>query len=208
MRCKVSTIAKSNFVEDYNLWSKLLKGLQQNSLVRNSVLKPCQCWDYSTNKTIEILVSQWVPWLWVLNNLAAVFSFTFLQCTIIENGLMTCSGVLCSIFSSLHYVCPVGTVLTALGVSNGSVGRGPGTSTIKLDERLASRKGACRDRVFHSYKIHGCCRGQCQKLWRNRVFYPAWYCENHEGSDEIRQNVLHVSAGITSDRNYFSLSKM
>lgn len=148
MCCKANSIAKSNCVEDYSLWSKLLKGLQQNSLERNSVLKP-QCWDYSTSKTIEILASQWVPWLWVLNNLAAVFSFSFIQCTIIENGLMTCSGVLCSIFSSLHYVCPVGAVLTALGVSKGSVGRGPGTSTIKLDERLAQGKGACRDRVFH-----------------------------------------------------------
>lgn len=63
---------------------------------------------------------------------------------------MTCSGVLCSIFYSLHYVCPVGTALTGLGVSNGSGGSGPGTSTIKLDEPLAPRKSACRDKAFHS----------------------------------------------------------
>ncbi len=49
---------------------------------------------------------------------------------------MMCSGVLCSIFYSLHHVCPVGTVLSGLGVVTGL----QGTSTIKLDELLAPLK--------------------------------------------------------------------
>lgn len=114
------------------------------------MLKPCQGWGCPSSKTIESLVSQWVPWLWVFNNLATVFSFAFILSTVIENGLMMCSGVLCSAFYSLHYVCPVGTALTGLGVSNGSVGIGLGTSPIKLDELLAPRMGACRDKVLHS----------------------------------------------------------
>lgn len=56
------------------------------------------------------------------------------------------------LFSSLCVPCRHGS--DRVRVSNGSVGNGPRTSTIKLDELFAPRKrqerGAWRDKVFHS----------------------------------------------------------
>lgn len=205
---KQYSIASSTFHEDYSLWSKLLKGLQQESLVRNAVLKPCQCSNCPTSKTIETWASHWEPWLWVLNNLAAVFSFTFILSTVIENGLMMCSAVLCSIFYSLHYVCPVGTDSDRVRVSNGSVGIGPGTSTIKLDELLAPRKR--QDRVLAGAKCFmeqdtWMLQRSAPVTWKSRVFSPARFPENRSISDEIRENLLHVSAGKSRDWNWCSL---